>query len=112
MEPMLDARVARLERSLRRARWGALACLLLAVAAWAGTRAVEAQALKVHRGAVEPRPRTEFGQIEAGYAQMAQVMGEWEAKGWETFEIVPIQAANLGVGGPMRVAIVFRRPAK
>jgi hypothetical protein len=43
---------------------------------------------------------------------MAEGLNEREAKGWETFQIGPIYPSNVGVGGAMRVAIVFRRPAQ
>jgi hypothetical protein len=43
------------------------------------------------------------------YTQMDQTLTDWEAKGWEAFQIVPIANPNPATGTPMQVAVVFRR---
>jgi hypothetical protein len=72
----------------------------------------EAVAAPQAKGGRPARARTEYHQVEVVYTRMAEAMNEWEAKGWETFQVVPIQAANPGVGGTMRVAIALRRPER
>ncbi|SIO66100.1 hypothetical protein SAMN05444166_7958 [Singulisphaera sp. GP187] len=79
-----------------------------------GSRELEAQA-KANRAPVSPshvRMPMDYRQVQVVWTHMAETLNKWEEKGWETFEIVPIQPANPGVGAPMTVAILFRRPAK
>jgi hypothetical protein len=96
--------------------WLCAAILALVVTAWIGDspgpRSVEAQQPRSQRGEKSARTRIEYSQAVCLYTQMADLLNEREAKGWETFEIVPVHPANPGVGGTMRVAIVFRRPAQ
>lgn len=115
MEPTPHVRVRSSLGTLPRWSWWGATALSLAVAVWitgSRPRVVEAQAPRVHRGEAEPRVRTEYKQTEVAYTQIAQTINEWEAKGWETFQVVPIQTANLGVGGPMKAAIIFRHPTR
>jgi hypothetical protein len=94
----------------------AAAAVLATVVAWAGgfpgPRPVEAQQPRGRRAEPSSRPRMEFRQAEIVYTRMAELIGEWESKGWETFEVVPVFPANPGVGRPMTVAVLFRRPTK
>ena len=84
------------------------AALLLALLAWgtsvSGPKVVQAQPLA---GA-----RVQYRQAEANYRHTAETVAEWEAKGWETFQVVPGYPPNPRVGTPMTVAIIFRRPEK
>ena len=51
-----------------------------------------------------------YRQTQVGWRQMDATLTDWEAKGWQAFQIVPIASANPGTGAEMQVAIVFRRP--
>jgi len=116
MSQSIDTTVQRLQRRVRFWRRIAGALVVLTAVAWVGVvrgpRLVEAQQPRVNRADPSARPRMEFRQAEAVYTRIAEVIGEWEAKGWETFEVVPVYPANPGLGRPMTVAIVFRRPTK
>ncbi len=55
----------------------------------------------------------DYRQVQVVWTNMAETTQHtWEAKGWETFQIIPIQPANPGIRAPMTVAVLFRRPAK
>jgi hypothetical protein len=54
----------------------------------------------------------QFEQAQIVYTRMAELIAEWEDKGWETYQVVPVFPASLSSGRPMTVAVVFRRPAK
>jgi hypothetical protein len=78
---VLEVRLARLERSLRRARWGMLGLLLLVVAlflAWYGVGGIVQREIRVHRiytvddaGVV----RVRIGEDPAGGHRMSRVAG-------------------------------------
>jgi hypothetical protein len=77
-----------------------------------GPPIVAAQQSRLQRPERAARARNEYTQVETLYSRIAEVLNEREARGWETFQIVPVSPTNLGVGGSMRVAIIFRRPAQ
>jgi hypothetical protein len=116
MDQSIDTRVRVLERRLRSWRLMAGAILVLTGLAWfggfSGADRVEAQQARRQRDDPPARPRIEFGQAEVVYARMAELIGDWERKGWETYQVVPVFPASPAAGRPMTVAIVFRRPAK
>ncbi|GAC1464211.1 MAG: hypothetical protein NVSMB9_02590 [Isosphaeraceae bacterium] len=98
--------------------WGTLTALAVAVcAALSGgrepTRAIaQAQvAPRVSHASEARRPYT-YRQVRVLWHRMDESLTEWEAKGWETFQIVPIANPNPASGTEMQVALVFRRPAR
>ncbi len=97
--------------------WRGLAALLFLVAlASVGARSglPNLQAQQTRRPAEERagRSRLDFRQVEVNYTRTAETIAEWESKGWDTYQVIPVYPANLGAGGPMTVALVFRRPNK
>jgi hypothetical protein len=92
------------------------ALMLVTALAWfagfGGPGRVDAQQAKRQREDSSSRTRVEFRQAEAVYNRMAELIGEWERKGWETYQILPVFPTNPGLGRPMTVAIVFRRTVK
>jgi hypothetical protein len=116
MSQPADRTWRRLEREVRLWRWLAAVVVTSGLVAWSGgvpgpkpAQAQQPRARREDRGAVT---RMEYRQSQATYTRIAEVVGEWESKGWEVFQVVPVFPANPGVGAPMTVAIVFRRPAK
>src|SRR4051794_32163566 len=89
-------------RGLRSWPWSCAAALVLLVTARAGgvpgLSIAEAQQTRSRRVEKPARTRMEYSQAVCLYTQMADVLNEREAKGWETFEIVPVHPANPGVG--------------
>jgi hypothetical protein len=57
-------------------------------------------------------PRVEYRQAEVVYTRIADLIGEWEEKGWETYQVVPVFPANPSAGRPMTVTVVFRKSTK
>jgi hypothetical protein len=116
MSQSIDTTVQQLKRRVRLWRRIAAAFVVLTAVAWVGVvpgpRPVEAQQPRSNRANPSSRPHMEYHQAEAVYTRTAEVIGEWEGKGWETFQVVPVFPANPGLGRPMTVAIVFRRPTK
>jgi hypothetical protein len=85
--------------------------LVVAVAVGRGARPLVAQAAaKVDRLAAAAGPHV-YLQTQVGWPQIDGTLTQWEAKGWETFQIVPIANPNPATGGTMQVALIFRRPA-
>jgi hypothetical protein len=103
------------QRSVRSWRILAAAGLVGTTLAWcgglAGSGRVEAQQARKKREEPPARPRMQFDQAQIVYTRMGELIAEWEGKGWETYQVVPVFPANLASGRPMMVAIVFRRPA-
>jgi hypothetical protein len=58
------------------------------------------------------RVRMEYRQEQATWTQIADTLNRWESRGWEAFEIVPIQPQNPGAGNPMTVVLVLRRVSR
>jgi hypothetical protein len=116
MDQSTDRTLRRLAREVRFWRClGAIVAIAGGVA-WSGglspSRMVQAEQARARREERGERARVEYRQAQAVYTRTAQVINEWESKGWEVFQVVPVYPANPGVGAPMTVAIVFRRPAK
>lgn len=90
--------------------------LVALITSWLGgipaPRLLEAQQVRADRPESRVRPRMEYSQMNVYYTKMVDALNEREAKGWEPVEFVPIYPANPGVGGPMTVSIIFRRPTK
>ena len=105
MDELVTQRLARLERQTRLWRVVTLVVLTVAVAGF-GLRPLVAQQPRPGRSAMEYR------QSRCLWPQMSTVLNEWEGKGWEAFQVVPIHPENPSVGGQMQVAVVFRRPSK
>jgi hypothetical protein len=76
-----------------------------------GPSPVEAQQARKKRDDSPARPRMQFEQAQIVYTRMAELIAEWENKGWETYQVVPVYPSNPASGRPMTVAVVFRRPA-
>jgi hypothetical protein len=116
MSELIDTAVHRLNRRLQFWRLVAATSAVLTVVSWvgglAGPRAVEAQQSRASRADPSSRTHMEYRQAEAVYTRTAEVIGEWESKGWETFQVVPVFPANPGLGRPMTVSIVFRRASR
>ncbi|WP_406697066.1 hypothetical protein V5E97_39385 [Singulisphaera sp. Ch08] len=117
MDPSNDRILRRTERNRRLGRGSGTVILVLAgiIGCFGlfGTKVLEAQPRATRAPAAQPvRRPNDYRQVQVVWANMAETLNQWEEKGWETFQIVPIQATNPGVGAPMTVAILFRRPAK
>ena len=52
-----------------------------------------------------------YHQLDVSYTDAARHLSDWEAKGWEAFQVVPIANPIPGAGGPMRMVLLFRRRA-
>ncbi len=101
------------EKELRFWRGLAAGIVALGLLGWlGGSKVLEAQSSRGSKEDRTARVRMEFRQTEAVYNRIADVIGDWEGKGWETYQVVPVYPANPGVGGAMTVALVFRRPTK
>ncbi len=105
MDETGNRRLARLEKSARLWRWFGLAAVLLAVGSL-GVRPLVAQQSKTAKAAMEYR------QSACLWTSISSVANDWEGKGWELFQVVPIHPENPGAGAKMQVAVVFRRPSK
>jgi hypothetical protein len=78
-------------------------------------------ALSVHRDTRHAAAQTSARAVAAGphvyrqtlvrWTRIDETLTEWESKGWETFQLVPIPNPNPGTGAHLQVALVFRRPA-
>jgi hypothetical protein len=116
MSELIDTTVHRLNRRLEFWRLVAATSVVLAVVSsvggLVGPRVVEAQQFRGGRADPSSRTRMEYRQVEAVYTRTAELIGEWESKEWETFQVVPVFPANPGLGRPMTVIIVFRRAMK
>lgn len=96
-----------------RLTWVAVAAsLVLGLGGFLSLRPVAAQAPRLRPSDQASRSRMEYHQDQAVWTNMAEVLNKWESRGWEVFQIVPVQPANPGAGSPMTVAIVVRRPTK
>ena len=116
MSQTVETRVQLLERTVRSWRMlaaaGLVAATLVGFGGLAGPGRVEAQQPRKKRDEAMARPRMQFEQAQIVYTRVAELIGEWEAQGWETYQVVPVYPSNPGAGRPMTVAVVFRRPAK
>lgn len=83
------------------------AALAVALSADRGPRPAGAQ--PAAREAAGPHV---YRQASVVWSRMDATLTEWEAKGWEAFQVVPLANPNPGTGQPMQVVLVFRRPAK
>ncbi len=114
--PTSESRVGRLERQIRFWRWAGVVILAALITSWLGgvpaPRLLEAQPVRTDRPEPRVRPLMEYSQMNVYYTRLADALNERESKGWEPFQLVPVYPANPGVGGPMTVSIVFRRPLK
>jgi hypothetical protein len=115
MSQPVETRAQQGERRVR--SWRLLAAIGLvgtALAGWGGLGPgrVEAQQARKKRDDPAAGPRMQFEQAQIVYTRMAELIAEWENKGWETYQVVPVYPSNPGTGRPMTVAIVFRRLAK
>ena len=91
--------------------WGGLTAVAVGVAvtlaAGQGGRPAGAQAVRAPRAAAFTyRPSNVL------WTRMSETLNQWEAKGWEPYQVVPIASDNPGTGGSMQVAIIFRRDAR
>ena len=116
MSQIVETRVQLLERRVRSWRMLALASLVVATlvgfGGLAGPGRVEAQQSRKKRDEATARPRMQFEQAQIAYTRMAELITEWEGKGWETYQVVPVFPSNISSGRAMTVAVVFRRPAQ
>lgn len=108
-----DRMVRRLGREVRFWRGLGAVVAIAAAVAWAGgLPSAQARQARARRDAPPARADVEYAQAQAVYTRAAEVINEWESRGWAVFQVIPVHPANPGVGGPMTVAILFRRPAK
>jgi hypothetical protein len=111
-----ESSLDRLERQIRFWRRTGVVVLAALITSWLGgipaPRLLEAQQVRTDRPESRVRLRMECSQMNVSYTKMADALNEREAKGWEPFQFVPVYPANPGVGGPMTVSIIFRRPIK
>jgi hypothetical protein len=103
---VLEVRLARLERSLRRARWGMLGLLLLVVAlflAWYGVGGIVQREIRVHRiYAVDDAGvvRVRIGEDPAGGHRLSRVAGVtlYDDTGLERGGMVSMANGRVAVG--------------
>jgi hypothetical protein len=116
MNQSIETSPQRPERKVRLWRAAATAAVVATTLAWLGgglgPGRIEAQSARAGRAEPASRTRFEFRQAEVVYTRLAELIGEWESKGWETFQVVPVFPANPGIGRPMTVAVVFRRATR
>jgi hypothetical protein len=95
-----------------RFRWntGTLTALAVAIVVALSVGRDRGTAVAQQGGAGGPRAHV-YRQTQVLWTGMDRTLTEWESKGWETYQIVPIANPNPGSGAAMQVAIVFRRPA-
>ena len=80
--------------------------LVVAIAAGRAPRVASAQP----GGRAETGPHV-YRQTLVVWSNMDRTLTEWESRGWETFQIVPVANPNPGTGAAMQVALVFRKAA-
>lgn len=108
---VLEVRLARLERSLRRARWGMLGLLLLLVAlflAWYGVGGIVQREIRVHRiYAVDDAGvvRVRIGQDPADAHRMSR------AAGVIVYDTTGLERGGMGTMDNGRVAIGLDSPS-
>lgn len=104
----LARRVERLERRCGRWTWGSLTAVTVGVVAALASGQTPQPRQALAQGQTEARGYS-YRQAVTENTRLAQILNEWNEQGWEPFQIVPI-TDRLNADGPMKVAIVFRRP--